>query len=32
MLSIYGSKYNTIQEQRTRINSKAQNELSSVPG
>lgn len=32
MLSIYGSKYNLIQEQRTNINSKAQNELASVPG
>ncbi|KAF2271443.1 uncharacterized protein EI97DRAFT_270258 [Westerdykella ornata] len=32
MLSIYGSKYNLLQEQRNNINSKAQNELGSVPG
>ncbi|KAF2747647.1 hypothetical protein M011DRAFT_477265 [Sporormia fimetaria CBS 119925] len=32
MLSLYGSKYNLLQEQRTRINGKAQNELSPVPG
>lgn len=32
MLSIYGSKYNLVQEQRNNINGKAQNELSSVPG
>lgn len=32
MLSIYGSKYNLIQEQRNNINGKAQNELSPVPG
>ncbi|KAF2007466.1 hypothetical protein P154DRAFT_119796 [Amniculicola lignicola CBS 123094] len=32
MLSLYGSKYNLLQEQRTNINSKAQNELAPVPG
>jgi len=32
LLSIYGTKYNVIQEQRRNINNKAQVETSSIPG